>query len=104
LQSLNIDNNLKFSKGDRVKFKFILEFDDIKLDFYNIGYITDIAEVQEYGGKNKTKNNPSTTKNSYLIKYKINNCDNFYWCIEEDIIPYSTEDEREEKLNSILNG
>lgn len=92
MQYSNTENNFKFSKGNRVKFKFVLEFDDIKFNIDNIGYITDI------------KNNPSDIENSYLIKYKLNDLDNYCWCTTKDIIPYSVEDEREEKLNKILNG
>lgn len=47
------------------------EFDDIKFNIDNIGYITDITN------RDKAKNNPSDIENSYLIKYKLNNLDNY---------------------------
>lgn len=98
MQYSNTENNFRLSKGDRVKFKFVLEFDDIKFNIDNIGYITDITN------RDIAENNPSDIENSYLIKYKLNDLDNYCWCTTKDVIPYSVEDEREEKLNKILNG
>ena len=97
-QSLNTDNNLKFSKGDRVKVKFVLEIDDIKLDFYHIGFIIDINERYII---------PSI-KSSYKLEYRVRTKDkNSYinnWVEHKDVMLYTLQDEREEKLNQILNG
>ena len=98
-QSLNTDNNLKFSKGDRVKFKFVLDFDDdIKLDFYHIGFIIDINERYVI---------PSI-ESSYKVEYRVRtNDENSYidnWVEHKDVMLHTLEDEREEKLNQLLNG
>ena len=97
LQYSNTENNFKFLKGDRVKVKFVLEFDDIKLDFYHIGFIIDINERYII---------PSI-KSSYKLEYRVRTKDeNSYinnWVDYKDVILYSVEDEREEKLNQLLN-
>ena len=96
MQSLNIDNNLKFSKGDRVKVKFVLELDDIKLDFYHIGFITDINERYVI---------PSI-ESSYKLEYRVRTKDkNSYidnWVEHKDVVLYTLQDEREEKLNQLF--
>ena len=96
-QSLNTDNNLKFSKGDRVKVKFVLELDDIKLDFNHIGFIIDINERYII---------PSI-KSSYKLEYRVRTKDkNSYinnWVEHKDVMLYTLQDEREEKLNQLLN-
>lgn len=93
-QLLNTENNFRFSKGDRVKVKFLLEFDDINLEYDYIGFIVDINERYVV---------PSI-ENSYKIEYKVKGSDNVSsgWYEPKDILPYSLEDEREEKLNKIL--
>ena len=97
-QYSDTESNFKLSKGSRVKAKFLIEFDDIKLDFYHIGFIIDINERYVI---------PSI-KSSYKLEYRVriedknNYIDN--WVEAKDIIPYSLEDEREEKLNQLLNG
>jgi len=67
------------------------------LDFYHIGFIIDINERYVI---------PSI-KSSYKLEYKVRTEDkNSYidnWVDAKDIIPYSLEDEREEKLNQLLN-
>lgn len=83
--------------GDRVKVKFLLDFDDdIKLEYDYIGFITDVNERWRAPG----------VQSSYLIEYKVKCINNVSsgWYEPKDIIPYSVEDEREEKLNNILNG
>lgn len=96
-QYSDTESNFKLSKGSRVKAKFLIEFDDIKLDFYHIGFIIDINERYVI---------PSI-KSSYKLEYRVriedknNYIDN--WVDAKDIIPYSLEDEREEKINQILN-
>jgi hypothetical protein len=94
-QSLNTDNNLKFSKGDRVKVKFVLEIDDIKLDFYHIGFIIDINERYII---------PSI-KSSYKLEYRVRTKNSYInnWVEHKDVMLYTLQDEREEKLNQILN-
>ena len=96
-QSLNTENNLKFSKGDRVKVKFLLELDDIKLDFYHIGFIIDINERYII---------PSI-ESSYKLEYRVRTKDkNSYinnWVDHKDVVLYTLQDEREEKLNQLLN-
>ena len=68
------------------------------MDFYHIGFIIDINERYVI---------PSI-KSSYKLEYRVriedknNYIDN--WVEAKDIIPYSLEDEREEKLNQLLNG
>ena len=95
-QSLNTDNNLKFSKGDRVKVKFVLELDDINLDFYHIGFIIDINERYII---------PSI-KSSYKLEYRVRTKDkNSYinnWVEHKDVMLYTLQDEREEKLNQLF--
>ena len=95
-QSLNTENNLRFSKGDRVKVKFVLEFDDIKLDFDYIGFITDINERYVI---------PSI-ESSYKIEYRVTGTDlmNKGWYEPKDITSYSLQDEREEKLNQLFGN
>jgi hypothetical protein len=95
-QSLNTDNNLRFSKGDRVKVKFVLEIDDIKLDFDYIGFITDINERYVI---------PSI-ESSYKIEYRVTGTDlmNKGWYEPKDITSYSLQDEREEKLNQLFGN
>lgn len=97
-QYSDTESNFKLSKGSRVKAKFLIEFDDIKLDFYHIGFIIDINERYVI---------PSI-KSSYKLEYKVRTEDkNSYidnWVDAKDIIPYSLEEEREEKLNQLLNG
>ena len=96
-QYSDTESNFKLSKGSRVKAKFLIEFDDIKLDFYHIGFIIDINERYVI---------PSI-KSSYKLEYRVRTEDkNSYidnWVDAKDIIPYSLEDEREEKLNQLLN-
>lgn len=86
--------------GDRVKVKFLLDFDDdIKLEYNYIGFIVDVNERWRAPG----------VQSSYLIEYKVKDTNNKNvssggWYEPKDIIPYSIEEEREDKLNSILNG
>ena len=97
MQSLNIDNNLKFSKGDRVKVKFVLEFDDIKLDFDHIGFIIDINE------RYVIPSIESSYKLEYRVRFKDKNTVSSRWVETKDVMLYTLEDEREEKLNQLLN-
>lgn len=95
----------RLSIGDRVKTKFILELDDdIKTEFDYIGIIIDINERYII---------PSI-KTSYNTWYNIQRIDkncsgDWYniitsWVDSKDVILYTLQDEREEKLNQILNG
>lgn len=88
----------RLSIGDRVKTKFVLEFDDIRTEFEHIGFIVDINERYII---------PSI-KSSYKLEYKVRKMDkNGFitgWFDSKDVFLYTLQDEREKKLNQILNG
>lgn len=88
---------MKFSKGDRVKAKFVLEFDDIKIDFDHIGFIIDINE------RYVIPSIESSYKLEYRVRFKDKNVYINNWVEHKDVMLYTLEDEREEKLNQLLN-
>ncbi len=97
------DTEKILSIGDRVKTKFILELDDIRTEFDYIGIIIDT---------NERYITPSI-KSSYKLQYKVRridkNCSSDWyniitsWVDSKDVILYSLEEEREDKLNQILD-
>ena len=89
MQFSNTENNFKFSKGDRVKVKNVI-FDDIRYDYF-IGYVTFVNERYINGVCSS-----HWLEVDEILHLDIKNDD-------IDIIPYSVEDEREDKLNKILN-
>jgi hypothetical protein len=100
LQLSDTEEISRLSIGDRVKTKFVLEFDDIRTEFDYIGYIVDINERYVI---------PSI-KSSYRIEYKLeyrvktdSRSNIVSWVDGKDVVLYTLQDEREEKLNKILN-
>jgi hypothetical protein len=101
LQLSDTEETSRLSIGDRVKTKFLLEFDDIRTEFNYIGFIVDINERYVI---------PSI-KSSYKLEYRVktdykSNIDSWVdsWVDSKDVVLYTLQDEREEKLNQILNG
>jgi hypothetical protein len=97
LQYSNTENNFKFSKGNRVKVRNIIVFDDITYEHDFIGYVTFVNERYMNG-----------VCSSHWVEVEVVDINNKNFILHVDvkndnIIPYSVEDEREEKLNLLLN-